>query len=53
MNLNHLLVDGIRADREIELAARRLATELTAARAESARRTARPASRLRRLLLAI
>jgi hypothetical protein len=53
MNLNHLLVEGVQADREVEIATRRLATQLTAAKAESALRTTRPASRLRRLLLAI
>ncbi len=53
MNLNHLLVEGVQADREIEIATRQLATHLTAAKAESTLRTARPANRIRRLLLAI
>ena len=53
MNLSHLLVEGIQAERETELAARRLATQLTSSKAEGALRTARPASRFRRLLLAI
>jgi hypothetical protein len=53
MNLNHLLVDGVQADREVEIATRRLASQLTAAKAHSALRTTRPASRLRRFLLSI
>ncbi len=53
MNLSHLLVEGIQAERETELAARRHANQLTSAKAEAALRTARPANRLRRLLLAI
>ncbi len=53
MNLNHLLVEGVQADREVEIATRRLATQLTAAKTESALRIARPANRLHRLLLAI
>ncbi len=53
MNFSHLLVDGIQADRETELAARRHASQLTSSKAEGALRTARPASRFRRLLFAI
>ncbi len=53
MNLSHLLVDGIQADRETEIAARRDATQLNSANAKTALRAARPANRLRRLLLAI
>jgi len=53
MNLSHLLVEGVRAEREIEIATRLLAAQLTSAQAKSAVHNARPASRLRRLLLAI
>ena len=53
MNFSHLLVDGIQAERETKLAARRHVTQLTSTKAEGALRTARPVSRLRRLLLAI
>ncbi len=53
MNLSHLLVDGIQAHRETEIAARRDATELNSAKSETALRTARSANKLRRLLLAI
>ena len=53
MNLNPLLVEGVQADREVEMAIHRLASQLTAAKTASALRTARPANMLRRLLLAI
>lgn len=53
MSLSHLLVDAIQAEREIQIATRRLATQLTTAQAENTLRNARPANRLRRLLLAI
>ena len=53
MNLSHLLVEGVQAYREVEIATHRLASQLTAAKTASALRTARPANMVRRLLLAM
>jgi hypothetical protein len=52
MNLSHLLVEAIRADRESEIATRLAASQLTSAQ-KSARLVARQAGMLRRLMLAI
>ena len=60
MNLSHLLVEAIRADREDEIATRLLASRLTSAETKSELRiarqagmTTRQASMLRRLVLTI
>jgi hypothetical protein len=53
MNLSHLLVEAIRADRESEIATRLLASSLASAQTQSAHRISRRAKMLRRLVLAV
>ena len=52
MKLNHLLVDGIQAERETEIKSRHAAAKLISAKATTQLRSDQPTNLLRRLILA-